>query len=75
MQINRKRKVLDLKFVISANINLLIAVILSLKLSRYDLPELRYGYGFSAILRATKSTFAHGGNFILPILTDSALSN
>jgi hypothetical protein len=62
-------------FVISANINLLIAIILSLTSSRYDLPELRYGFDFSAISRATKSTFSHVGNFILPFLTDSALSN
>ena len=38
----RKRKVLELSVVISANINLHIAVILSPKTSLYDLQKLRY---------------------------------
>jgi sensor histidine kinase YesM len=46
LKIIRIRKVLGLMFVISANINMLIAVILSPKSSRYDFPELRYGFHF-----------------------------
>ena len=54
-QINRKWKVLELKFVISANINLYIAVILSPRTSLYDLQKRRYDFRCFAISRAKKS--------------------
>ena len=58
---------LELRFIISANINLYIAVILSPNLSLYDLQKPRYGVSIFAILRATKSAifefFANGYNY------------
>ena len=46
---------LELRVVISANINSTIAVILSPKLSLYDLQKPRYDIAIFAISRATKS--------------------
>ena len=46
---------LELRVVISANINSTIAVILKKKLSLYDLQKPRYDFAFFAIVRATKS--------------------
>ena len=45
MQITRKLKGLELRVVISANINSTIAVILEKKLGLYDLQKPRYEYG------------------------------
>ena len=45
----RKWKVVELRVVISANINMLIPVILSLKPSLYDLQKLRYEFLSAAI--------------------------
>ena len=59
----RQRKVVELRVVISANINLGFAVILSPKWSLYDLQKLRYGFcdnrnmaenGFSRFTRKRK---------------------
>ena len=46
---------LELRVIISANINSTIAVILSPNLSLYDLQKPRYGLLIFAISRATKS--------------------
>ena len=45
----RKRRVVELRVVISANINMPIPVILSLKPSLYDLQKLRYEFLSAAI--------------------------
>ena len=50
-----KRMGLELRVVISANINLTIAVILSLNLSLYELQKPRYDFPLFAIARVTKS--------------------
>ena len=46
---------LELRFIISANINLYIAVILSPRTSLYDLQKRRYDFRCFAISRAKKS--------------------
>ena len=46
---------LELRIVISANINSTIAVILSPNSSLYDLQKPRYNFSLFAITRATKS--------------------
>ena len=45
----RKRRVVELRVVVSANINMHIPVILSLKPSLYDLQKLRYEFLSAAI--------------------------
>ena len=63
LKIIRIRKVLGLMFVISANINMLIAVILSPKSSRYDFPELRFFRDFTLILWGEEPGFCGAHEF------------
>ena len=67
--ISRKVKVLELRVVLSANINMHIAVILSYLSSLYDVQKLRYGQNdlltpYKGSLRSSKKNFtqpsAHG---------------